>query len=51
MDRLVQEKELQLSRFGEFLLRQQFVKAGHERYLVYWVRSRSTWGTRTWRRR
>jgi len=34
----VQEKELQLSRFGAFLLRQQFVKAGHERYLVYWVR-------------
>jgi hypothetical protein len=38
MDRLGQEKELRLSLFGEFLLRQQFVKAGHERYLVYWGR-------------
>lgn len=38
MNRLLPEQELPLSRFGEFLLKQQFVKAGHERYLVFWVR-------------
>ena len=29
---------MQLVRFGEFLLKQQFVRAGHERYLVFWLR-------------
>jgi integron integrase len=38
MDRLLPQQELQISRFGEFLLKQQFVRPGHERYLVYWVR-------------
>jgi hypothetical protein len=34
MDRLLPQQELQISRFGEFLLKQQFVRPGHERYLV-----------------
>lgn len=38
MDRLLPQKELQASRFGEFLLKQQFLRSGHERYLIYWVR-------------
>lgn len=38
MDNLLANQEIQLSNFGHFLLRQRFVKEGHERYLVFWVR-------------
>lgn len=38
MDNLLANQEMQLSQFGVFLLKQRFIQAGHERYLVFWVR-------------
>jgi len=38
MDNVLYNQELQLSRFGEYLLKQKMVQEGHERYYVYWVR-------------
>lgn len=38
MDNVLYNQELQLSRFGEYLLRQRMVREGHERYYVFWVR-------------
>lgn len=38
MDNVLYNQELQLSRFGAYLLKQQMVREGHERYYVFWVR-------------
>ena len=38
MDNVLQNQELRLSAFGEFLLKQQLVKEEHARYHVLWVR-------------
>ena len=38
MDNLLANQELQLARFGEFLLGERFVREGRERYYVLWVR-------------
>ena len=38
MDKLLVNQELQLSRFGEFLLQSRLVRQGQERYYVFWVR-------------
>lgn len=38
MDNLLANQELHLAKFGEFLLGQQFVRQGQERYFVFWVR-------------
>ena len=38
MDNVLQNQELRLSAFGEYLLKQQLVKEGQARYHVQWVR-------------
>jgi len=38
MDNVLQNQELRLSAFGEFLLKQRLVKEEHARYHVLWVR-------------
>ena len=38
MDNVLYNQELQLSRFGTYLLKQQMVREGHERYFVFWIR-------------
>lgn len=35
MDNVLYNQELQLSRFGEYLLKQRMTREGHERYYVY----------------
>jgi len=38
MDNLLQNQELQLSGFADYLLKQRLVQDGHARFYVYWVR-------------